>query len=153
MGGQRQLLDKTFRAQRGQQGQQGQGQQGQQGQGQMGQGQQGGQPGQGGGRFGQFPFGQFGQPGQGFGQQFGRQGQQVPGQQQGQGQPVPGADPNALAQDQQGLRDKLDKVIQGLSKNGVQTPDGLDQAGREMGQSRDNLAGNQLSPAEQAQQS
>jgi hypothetical protein len=152
MGGQRQLMDKTFRAQRGQQGQQGQGQQGQQGQGQMGQGQQGGQPGQGGGRFGQFPFGQFGQPGQGFGQQFGRQGQPGPGQQPGQGQPVPGADPNALAQDQQGLRDKLDKVIQGLSKNGVQTPDGLDQAGREMGQARDNLTGNQLSPAEQAQQ-
>ena len=156
MGGQRQLLDRTFRAQRGQQGQQGQGQQGQQGQGQMGQGQQGGQPGQGGGqfgRFGQFPFGQFGQPGQGnFGQQFGRQGQPMPGQQQGQGQPAPGADPNALAQDQQGLRDKLDKVIQGLGKNGVQMPDGLDQASREMGQSRDNLTGNQLNPAEQAQQ-
>src|SRR5690242_21489932 len=55
-----------------------------------------------------------------FGQQFGRQGQPMPGQQQGQGQPAPGADPNALAQDQQGLREKLDKVIQGLSKNGVQ---------------------------------
>lgn len=163
MGGQRQLLDKTFRAQRGQ-GQQGQGQQGQQGQGQMGQGQmgqgqgqQGGQPGQGGGRFGQFPFGQFGQQfGQGqfgqFGQQFGRNGQPMPGQQQPGGQPVPGADPNALAQDQQGLRDKLDKVIQGLGKNGVQMPDGLDQAAREMGTSRDNLTGNQLGTAEQAQQ-
>src|SRR5207302_1371396 len=77
MGGQRQLLDKTFRAERGQQGHQGQG--------------------------------------------------------------------------QQGLRDKLDKVIQGLSRNGV-LPQGLDQAGREMGNSRDNLSGNQLSPAEQAQQ-
>jgi uncharacterized protein (TIGR02302 family) len=154
MGGQRQLLDKTFRAQRGQQGQQGQGQQGQQGQGQMGQFGQQGQPGQGGpyGRFGQFPFGRFGQQ---YGQQFGpygRQGQQPqPGQPGGQ-QPVPGLDPNALAQDQQGLRDKLDKVIQGLSRNGVQMPEGLDQAGREMGNSRDNLSGNQLSPAEQAQQ-
>jgi hypothetical protein len=67
--------------------------------------------------------------------------------------PGPGQlDPNALAQDQQGLRDKLDKIIQGLSQNGVQIPDGLDQAGREMGNSRDNLAGNQLSPSEQAQQ-
>jgi uncharacterized protein (TIGR02302 family) len=155
MGGQRQLLDRTFRAQRGQ-GQQGQQGQGQQGQGQMGQGQQGGQPGQGGqygGRFGQSPFGQFGQPGQGyFGQQFGRQGQPYPGQQQQGGQPAPGVDPNALAQDQQGLRDRLDKVIQGLNRNGVQMPDGLDQANREMGTSRDSLSGNQLNPAEEAQQ-
>ncbi len=156
MGGQRQLLDKTFRAQRGQQGQGQQGQmgQGQMGQGQMGQGQQGGQPGQGGGpfgRFGQFPFGQFGQQqGQGQFGQFGRQGQPSPGQPGGQ--PVPGADPNALAQDQQGLRDKLDKVIQGLGRGGAQLPDGLDQAGREMGQSRDNLSGNQLGNSEQAQQ-
>src|SRR6185437_5346042 len=147
LGGQRQLLDRTFRAQRGQ-GQQGQQGQGQQGQGQQGQGQQGGQPGQGQGqgRFGQFPFGQFGQPGQG---QFGQQGQPAPGQ---QGQPIPGQDPNALAQDQQGLRDKLDKIIQGLGKNGVQMPGGLDQAGREMGQSRDSLSGNQLQNSEQAQQ-
>jgi hypothetical protein len=50
------------------------------------------------------------------------------------------------------LRDKLDKVIQGLSRNGVQLPDGLDQAGREMGTSRDNLSGNQLGNSEQAQQ-
>ena len=61
-------------------------------------------------------------------------------------------DPNALAQDQQGLRDKLDKIIQGLARNGVQMPGGLDEAGREMGQSRDNLSGNQLGNAEQAQQ-
>ena len=151
LGGQRQLLDRTFQAQRGQQGQQGQqGQMGQGQQGQMGQGQQG-QPGQGGqfGRFGQFPFGQFGQqPGQ---SPFGRQGQPVPGQ-PGGGQPRPGLDPNTLAQNQQGLRDKLDKIIQGLARNGVQTPNGLDQAGREMGQSRDNLAGNQLQNSEDAQQ-
>jgi uncharacterized protein (TIGR02302 family) len=144
MGGQRQLLDRTFR--QGQQGQRGQQGQGQQGQGQMGQqgqqGQQGGQPGQ--GQFGQ----QFGQrPGQG------QPGQGQPGQGQN-GQPVPGqgGDPGALAQDQQGLRDKLDKIIQGLGKNGVQMPGGLDQAGREMGQSKDNLAGNQLQNAEGAQQ-
>ncbi|HEX5279623.1 MAG TPA: TIGR02302 family protein [Micropepsaceae bacterium] len=156
MGGQRQLLDQTFRAQRGQQGQQGQGQQGQQGQGQMGQGQQGqqgGQPGQGGGyggRFGQqFPFGQFGQQ-YGYGQQFGRQGQPYPGQPNGQ--PVDPKLAQGLAQDQQGLRDKLDKVIQGLGKNGVQMPNGLDQAGREMGTARDNLNGSQLGTAEQAQQ-
>jgi hypothetical protein len=61
-------------------------------------------------------------------------------------------DPNALAQDQQGLRDKLDKIIQGLGRNGVQMPGGLNEAGREMGQSRDNLSGNQLQTAEQAQQ-
>ena len=149
MGGQRQLLDRTFRAQRGQQGQQGQQGQGQQGQSQQGQGQQG-QPGQGGqfGRFGQFPFGRFGQqPGQG---QFGRQGPPVPGQPGGQ--PAPGLDSNALAQDQQGLRDKLDKIIQGLGRNGVQMPNGLDQAGNQMGQSRDNLSGNQLQNAEDAQQ-
>jgi len=164
MGGQRSLLDQTFRAQRGQ-GQQGQGQQGQsqgqqgqgqQGQGQLGQGQngqQGGQPGQGGGyggRFGQYPFGQFGQQYGQFGQQFGRQGQPYPGQPGGQ--PVDPKLAQGLAQDQQGLRDKLDKVIQGLGKNGVQTPDGLDQAGREMGTARDNLTGSQLGTAEQAQQ-
>ncbi|HEX3486276.1 MAG TPA: TIGR02302 family protein [Micropepsaceae bacterium] len=144
MGGQRQLLDKTFRQQQGQ-GQQGQ--RGQQGQGQMGQqgqqGQQGGQPGQG-------QMGQQGQPGQGqFGQQRPGQGQLGPN-----GQPIPGQgnDPSALAQDQQGLRDRLDKVIQDLAKNGVQMPGGLDQAGREMGQSKDNLAGNQLQNAEGAQQ-
>ncbi len=39
-----------------------------------------------------------------------------------------------------------------MNQNGVQMPDGLDQAGREMGQSRDNLTGNQLNPAEDAQQ-
>jgi hypothetical protein len=61
-------------------------------------------------------------------------------------------DPNSLAQDQQGLRDKLDKIIQGLARNGVQMPGGLNEAGREMGQSRDNLSGNQLGNAEQAQQ-
>jgi hypothetical protein len=84
-------------------------------------------------------MGQFGQrPGQG---QLGPNGQ-----------PMPGGDPNALAQDQQGLRDKLDKIVQDLAKNGVQMPGGLDQAGREMGQSKDNLAGNQLQNAEGAQQ-
>jgi hypothetical protein len=73
----------------------------------------------------------------------------MPGQPGGQ---QPGLDPNALAQDQQGLRNQLDKIIQGLGQNGVQTPEGLDQAGREMGQSRDNLQGNQLQNAEGAQQ-
>src|SRR5262249_13087434 len=78
------------------------------------------------------------------GQQGGQPGQ---GQQQGSS-----LDPNALAGDQQGLRDKLDQIIQGLAQNGVQVPDGLNNAGRAMGQSKDNLAGNQLNPAADAEQ-
>jgi DNA anti-recombination protein RmuC len=39
-----------------------------------------------------------------------------------------------------------------LSRNGVQTPDGLNDAGQAMGQSRDNLAGSQFQSAEQAEQ-
>jgi hypothetical protein len=80
-----------------------------------------------------------GQPGEG---QFG----------QGQAGQNPGSSPGGLAQDQQGLQDKLDKIIQGLNQNGVQAPDGLGQAGKNMGQSRDNLSGNQLESSEQAQQ-
>lgn len=153
MGQQRQLMDRTFRAQQGQQGQRGQ--QGQQGQGQQGQGQQGqGQQGQ--GQQGQGQMGQGGQGGQGGqrpGQgQFGQNGQPMPGQGQPGGQMPGGTDPNALAQDQQGLRSQLDKIIQGLAQNGVQTPGALDQASREMGQSQNNLQGNQLRGAGDAQQ-
>jgi uncharacterized protein (TIGR02302 family) len=149
MGGQRQLLDRTFRAQQGQQGQgqQGQGQQqGQQGQGQFGQfgqgqqGQQQGQPGQ--GQFGQ----QFGQGGQ-----FGQQGQPYPGGPNGQ-QAQPGLAPGQLAQEQQSLQDQLDKAIQGLGQNGVPVPQGLNDAQRQMGQSQGDLSGSQFENSEQAQQ-
>ena len=60
--------------------------------------------------------------------------------------------PGALAQQQQGLRDQLDKIINGLGQNGVPMPDGLRDALQAMGQSRDNLSGNQLENAQQAQQ-
>jgi DNA anti-recombination protein RmuC len=50
------------------------------------------------------------------------------------------------------LRDKLDQIIQGLSRNGVQVPEGLNDAGQAMGQSRDNLAGSQFQSAGNAEQ-
>lgn len=146
MGQQRQLMDRTFRAQRGQG--QGQGQQGQQGQGQ--QGQQG--QGRGQGQFGQSPFGQFGQ-GQGQGQPG--QGQPGQGQPGGSGGPFDQygqLGPGALSQDQQNLRDRLQQIIQGLNGNGVPTPDTLNGAGQSMGQAQNNLAGNQFGNAAQNQQ-
>jgi hypothetical protein len=129
MGQQRQLMDKTFRAQRGQ------GQQGQQGQGQFGQN----QPGQ--GQSGQ------GQPGQG------QPGQNQPGQgqqgQSGQGQAESGGN---LAQDQQALHDRLNQIIQGLKEKGVGSPDGLNGAGQAMDDAQKNLSGQQFGSAAQDQQ-
>jgi Domain of unknown function (DUF4175) len=61
-------------------------------------------------------------------------------------------DPNALAGDQQGIREKLDQIIQGLAQNGVQIPEGLSEAGKAMGQSKDNLSGGQFDGAADAEQ-
>jgi hypothetical protein len=58
----------------------------------------------------------------------------------------------ALAPGQQALRDRLGKVIEGLRQKGVEPPQGLGRAGEAMGESRENLQGNQLGAAEQAQQ-
>jgi uncharacterized protein (TIGR02302 family) len=58
----------------------------------------------------------------------------------------------ALAPGQQALRDRLGKVMEGLQGKGVEPPQGLGRADEAMGESRENLQGNQLGNAEQAQQ-
>jgi uncharacterized protein (TIGR02302 family) len=138
---QQRLSDETFdelRQQRrqGQQGQQGQrGQQGQQGQ-QQGQGQfgqQGRQPGQ----------GQFGQQGQRPGQ--GRQGQQGRPGGEGEGGMRGGrhGENGRLAAEQEALRRAIEELRDQLG--GGEGMDGasrsLDQAGRAMGEARDDLQG------------
>jgi uncharacterized protein (TIGR02302 family) len=57
-----------------------------------------------------------------------------------------------LAPGQQALRDKLGKVMEGLQQKGVQPPQGLGRAGEAMQESQNNLQGEQLGNAEQAQQ-
>jgi hypothetical protein len=80
---------------------------------------------------------------------MGQQGQ--PGQGGQNGQPGGNA-PGALAGDQQDLRNRLDQIIQGLGRNGVEVPQGLNDAGQAMGQSRDNLQSGQFGTAGQAEQ-
>jgi uncharacterized protein (TIGR02302 family) len=57
-----------------------------------------------------------------------------------------------LAPDQQALRDRLNKVIEGLQQKGVQPPQGLGRAGQAMQDAQGNLTGGQLGSAEQSQQ-
>ena len=117
IGQQQGLADRSFDALRqGREGQPGEGQPGQQGQGQQGQGQQG-QQGQG-----------QGQPGQ----------QQGRGQGQGEGRPG-GPDLGAIARDQEGLRQLLDDLRQGLQ--GGPGGEALDRAEGAMGAARDALEG------------
>ena len=144
LGKEQQLLDDTFRqqnqadqgdqgdGQQGQQGQQGQrGQQGQQGQGQGQQG-QGGQQGQQGNRQGQGR-----QPGQGQGQ--------APGQGQGQAQ-GPG-----LGDRQQGLRDMLGKLQNGMGQQGIEPPSQFGEAGKAMQQAEKALRDGDLDGAAEAE--
>jgi DNA anti-recombination protein RmuC len=67
------------------------------------------------------------------------------------GQPG-GTDPGSLAADQQDLRNRLDQIIQGLGRNGVEVPEGLNDAGQAMGQARDDLANSQFGSAGQNEQ-
>ena len=57
-----------------------------------------------------------------------------------------------LAPEQGTLRDKLNKVIQGLEQKGIQAPQGLGRSGQSMQDAQNNLQGGQLGSAEDAEQ-
>ena len=132
IGQQQGLADRSFDALR-------QGREGQPGQGQPGQGEQGQQGQQGQGQQGQ------GQQGQGQGQPGQQQGQ---GQGQAKGQPG-GPDLGAIARDQEGLRQLLDDLRQGMQ--GGAGREALDRAEGAMGAARDALEGGDADGALQDQ--
>jgi len=71
-------------------------------------------------------------------------------QSQGSGDPKDGGG-KGLSRQQQALHQDLNKVIQGLGAQGLPKPDGLGEAGRQMGNAENQLGGNQFDNAGQSQ--
>ena len=150
---QQKLLDETFNEQRRQERQEGregrEGQEGRRAQRDGGLGQRFGQQ----GRQGQRGEGQEGRQGRGGEGQQGRQGRrgQGEGQQQGQGQGSGDRRYGALSNQQGGIRDRLDGLLEQLRSLGARPSDQLEGAGRAMRESEKALDGENLGRAVQQQ--
>ncbi|MEM8744311.1 MAG: TIGR02302 family protein [Pseudomonadota bacterium] len=153
---QQKLLDETFNEQRRQEGQEGQegrqgrdGQDGRRAQRDGGLGQRFGQQ----GRQGQRGEGQQGRQGRGGEGQQGQQGRrgQGEGQQQGQGRGNGDRRYGGLSNQQGGIRDRLDGLLEQLRSLGARPSDQLEGAGRAMRESEKALDGENLGRAVQQQ--